>query len=188
MSDWCGGEQYAKNLVRSAATRSTWKKIMKAIPILLVLVILFLPSQAQESDQSKIQQSLYYRALVAALAARAQDTKYAAGNDPLYQVIIAKDDQLNAGFPTRIGNIQIEYLTSDDLRARHRSLKRTIPVFVMRPMVNEGDRLVLDFTRYWFGATRRTNTFSLEGGYRVVFGYDCSQKTFVVESTKLWGI
>jgi len=161
---------------------------MKKVLSLLVLVILFLPSHAQEDAQSKLERGLYYQALVATLAARAKDAKYAKTNDPLHQVIIVKDDHLNAGFPPRIGDVQIEYLTSDDLRALHRKLKHTIPVFVMRPMVNEGDRLIVSFTRYWFSATNNTNNFALEGGYRVGFKYDCSQKNFVVESTKLWGI
>ena len=161
---------------------------MKVILSLLVLVVLALPSQAQGSDQSKIEQSLYYQALVAALTARAQDAKYGSANDPLHQVIIVKDDQLNTGFPSRIGDIGIEYLAAADLRGRYRSLKHPIPVFVMRPIVNEGDQLVVGFTRYWFSARKQTDEFSLEGGYNVVLRYDCSQKNFVVESAKLWGI
>ncbi len=43
---------------------------MKAILILLVLATLSLASQAQALHQSKIEQSLYYRALVSALSAR----------------------------------------------------------------------------------------------------------------------
>ena len=161
---------------------------MKAILILLVLAILSLRSQAQEGGQSKIEQSLYYRALVSALAARTQDSKFADANDPLRHVIIQKDDQLNAGFPSRIGDVEIEYLTLDELRVRYASLKRPFPIFVMRPIANEDDRIVVSFTRYWFSATKKTNAFALEGGYRVLVRYDCSQKRFVVESAKLWGI
>lgn len=161
---------------------------MKAILILVVLANLSLPSQAQTGGQSKIEQSLYYRALVSALAARTHDFKFADAKDPLHQVIIQKDDQLNAGFPSRIGDVEIEYLTADELRGRYRSLKRTFPIFVMRPIANEDDRIVVSFTRYWFSATKKTNAFALEGGYRVVLRYDCSQKEFVVESAKLWGI
>ena len=161
---------------------------MKVILSLLLLVILSPASRAQESGQGKIEEGLYYRALVAAIAARAQDAKYASANDPRRHVIIVKDDHLNIEFPSRVGDVQIEYLTADDLRARHRLLKHTVPVFVMRPMVNEGDRLIVSFIRYWFSATNKTNNFAVEGGYRVVLQYDCSQKNFVVESAKLWGI
>jgi hypothetical protein len=161
---------------------------MRLLFSILVLLILSLPSQGQETAKSKLERDLYYRALSAALTARAQDAKYASANDPLDHVIIVKDDQLNVGFPTRIADVDIEYLTSDELRARHRSLKHEIPVFVMRPMSNEGDRLVVDFTRYWFSAAKKTNLMGLEGGYRVLFGYDCGQKEFVVESAKFWGI
>lgn len=156
--------------------------------VILLLVFLVLPLRAQESGQSKIEQNLYYRSLVAALSARAQDARHASANDPLHQVIIVKDDQLNVGFPGRVGDVDIEYLTANDLQRRFRSLNHAIPVFEMRPVVNEGERLIVSFTRYWFSATKRTNSFALEGGYRVVLRYDCRQKNFVVESTKLWGV
>lgn len=161
---------------------------MKAILSLIILVILSSSSAAQKNGQPTIGQGLYYRALVAALAARAHDSKSADVNDPLHQVIIEKDDQLNAGFPRRIGDVGVEYLTLDELRVRYLSLKHTFPIFVMRPIANEDDRIVVNFTRYLFSATKKTNAFALEGGYRVVLRYDCSQKQFVVESAKLWGI
>ena len=157
---------------------------------LSVLIIAFaLSSSAQERGQQPLETNLYYRALVATLDARARDdAKSANANDPLSQVIIHKDEQLNAGFPSRIGDVTIEYLDPDQLRTRYQTVKHELPIFVMRPIASEGDRLVVGFTRYWFTATKKSNNFGLEGGYRVVLRYDCSQKTFVVESAKLWGI
>jgi len=160
---------------------------MKSIPSLLILAVA-LSSFAQHRGQQSLETNLYHRALVATLEARSRDAKFANANDPLQQVIIQKDNQLNAGFPSRIGEVKLEYLTADELRDRYRTLKHDFPVFVMRPITNEGDRLVVDFTRYWFTATKKSNNFALEGGYRVVLRYDCSQKTFVVESATLWGI
>ena len=161
---------------------------MKLVVSILALAIFFVPSQSHFSSSTNIAQSLYYRALIAVVTARAQDAKSALANDPVHHVIIMKDDQLNLGFPARLDDVEIEYLTSDDLRARHKSLKHEIPVFVMRPISNEGHRLIIDFTRYWFSATKKTDLMGLEGGYRVVMVYDCAQKEFVVESAKLWGI
>jgi hypothetical protein len=160
---------------------------MKKLLFALAFLILPLHLQAQEPE-TKLEENVYYRALVAVLIARAQDAKYASDKDPLHQVIIMRDIQLNVGFPTRVGDVKIEYVSEDDLHARHRSLKHEIPVFAMRPMGNEGSRLVIGFTRYWFSTTKKTNMMSLEGGYRVVMVYDCTRKEFVVESAKLWGI
>ena len=161
---------------------------MKMLLWVLAFLILPLPLNAQDPDKSKLEENIYYRALVAALTARAQDAKYASGNDPLHQVIIMSDIQLNAGFPTSLVDTKVEYVTENDLRARYRSKKDEIPVFVMRPMMNEGNRLVIHFTRYWFSTTKKGNAMSLEGGYRVVMVYDCARKEYVVESAKLWGI
>lgn len=161
---------------------------MKLLLSALLFLILPLRLQAQEPDKTTLEANIYYRALVAMVAARAQDAKYASVNDPLQSVIIMKDLQLNVGLPTRVGDVEIEYLNEDDLRARHRSLKHEIPVFVIRPLSNEGHRLVIGFTRYWFSATKKGNAMALEGGYRVVIGYDCARKEFVVESAKLWSI
>ena len=160
---------------------------MKTIRSLLVLVFASSVCPAQESQPAP-EHNLYYRALVSTLAARAGDAKYAGANDPLDHVIIQNDIQLNNGFPRRIGAVQVEYLSLAELRDRFRSLKHEIPVFVMRPMANENNRLVIGFARYWFSATKRSNSFALEGGYRVVLRYDCSQNDFVIDSTTLWGI
>ena len=160
---------------------------MKVLFSILILAVA-LSSSAQERGQQTLEANLYYRALVAALNARSRDAKFASANDPLNRVIIQKDDQLNAGFPSRVGDVALEYLAADELRDRYQTLKHEFPIFVMRPMGNEGERLVVDFTLYWFTATKKSNDFSLEGGYHVVLRYDCSQKTFVVESATLWGI
>jgi hypothetical protein len=156
--------------------------------ISLILPALAFPIAAQDRGQTKLEDNLYYRALVATLEARSRDAEFARANDPLHQVIIERDRQLNAGFPVKIGDVAIEYLWPDELRTRYQRLKHEFPIFVMRPISNDGDRLVVDFTRYWFTFTKNSNTYSLEGGYRVVLRYDCSHKTFVVESAKLWGI
>lgn len=161
---------------------------MKMLLCVLVFLVLPLRLQAQETNRTKLAENVYYRALVAVLTARAQDARYANANDPLLHVIILEDHQLNAGFPSRVGDVEIEYLTMDDLRARYRSLKREFPIFIMRPLSNEGHRLVIGFTRHWFSASKRTNKLALEGGYTVVIGFDCAKKEFLVESAKLWGI
>ena len=161
---------------------------MKLLLCVLAFLILPLRLQAQEPDKTKLEDNIYYRALVAVLTARAQDAKYASGNDPLHQMIIMRDIQLNVGFPTSVMDTKVEYVTEEDLRARQRSIKHEIPVFVMRPMMNEGNRLVIPFTRYWFSTTKKANVMSLEGGYRVVMVYDCARKEYVVESARLWGI
>jgi hypothetical protein len=161
---------------------------MKIILSLLLFAFTSSTCVGQEGGQPALEHNLYYRALVATLAAHAKDAKYARANDPVDRVIIQSDIQLNNGFPTRIGNVQIEYLGVDELRERYRSWKYEIPVFVMRPITNENQRLVVGFARYWFSATKRTNSFGLEGGYRVLLRFDCSQNDFVIESTTLWGI
>ena len=161
---------------------------MKLLLGALVLFVFALPLQGQETDRSKLDQNIYYRALVAMLGARARDNAEGDARDPLRRVIIMRDIQLNDGFPTRVGDVEIEYLDSADLRLRHRSMKHEIPVFVMRPIRSEGNRLVVGFTRYWFSATKKSDQMSMEGGYNVALVYDCVRKEFVVENTMLWGI
>jgi len=157
--------------------------------LLCTLILLFpLDLKAQEIHRPQLEENVYFRALGAVLTARAQDAESVSLKNPLRHVIIMRDIQLNVGFPSRVGDVEIEYLYEDDLRARHRSTNHEIPVFVMRPMSNEGNRLIIDFARYWFSATKKTNMMGLEGGYRVVMVYDCARKEYVVESAKLWGI
>ena len=54
---------------------------MKLLLCALVFLILPLRLQAQETDKTKLEKNLYFRALVAMLTARAQDAKYASAND-----------------------------------------------------------------------------------------------------------
>ena len=160
-------------------------------PLLGVALVLALSCgfvHAQQATDRTVEGSLYYRALVAALAARARDAASMHARDPLGRVLVLKDDQLNKGFPGQVGDIVVEFVTQEDLAKRYRSLKHDIPVFIMRPISNDGDHLVVAFTRYWFSVEKRTHVLSLEGGYRVVLRYDCSTQGYVVESAKLWGI
>jgi|SRR5690242_10280929 len=85
--------------------------------------------QAQEIHRRQLDENDYFRALAAVLTARAQDAKSASVKDPLRHVIVMRDIQLNVGFPSRVGDVEIEYLCEDDLRARQRSTKHEIPVF-----------------------------------------------------------
>jgi len=66
----------------------------------IVLLAFAFSSSAQQRGEQTLERNLYYRALVATLDARSREAKFASGNDPLHQVIIQKDDQLNPGFPS----------------------------------------------------------------------------------------
>ena len=83
---------------------------MKILLCAMAFLILPLRLQAQEPDKTKLEENVYYRALVAVLTARAQDAKYATGNDPLHQVIIMRGIQLNIGFPSRVGELRSSML------------------------------------------------------------------------------
>ena len=82
---------------------------MKLLLCALAFLILPLRLQAQEPDKTKLEDNVYYRALVAVLTARAQDAKYASDKDPLHQVIIMRDIQLNDGFPTSVVDIKLDF-------------------------------------------------------------------------------
>ena len=69
------------------------------------------------------------------------------------------------------------------------------PVFMLRPMRNEGNRLVVDIADYWFSYRpaflffrRAMFKWELEGGTSVYFRYDPAGDRFVVEQVKLSGI
>jgi len=50
----------------------------------------------------------------------------------------------------------------------------------MQPIMAEGKRLVIPFTRYWFSTRKKANAMSLEGGYRVVIVYDSKRKDWLL--------
>lgn len=157
--------------------------------LLLLLSSVSSEAQTQQSAGSKLEESLYYRALLAMVAEHVKDAaKFPDLKGPSDRVIIERDIQLNTDFPARINETKVAYLYPEDLRKLYLSRKQSIPFYVMRPMRNEGHRLVIDFTRYWFSATKKTHLRGLEGGYRVWFVYDSSERKFVIERTELWGI
>ena len=89
------------------------------VGVALLMTSLCGPVQAQQASGSGgVEGSLYYRALVAALAARTRDARFMDARDPLGRVLILKDDQLNSGFPGQVGDVTVEYVTSEDLTKR----------------------------------------------------------------------
>jgi hypothetical protein len=58
----------------------------------------------------------------------------------------------------------------------------------MRPIRNEGEKLSVSLTDYWFSFKKNSLTYSLEGGAKVVFRFDCEHREYVIDKVELWGV
>src|SRR6185436_9617606 len=96
--------------------------------------------------------------------------------------------QINQDFPRQIQSFKIEYLDTQDLIAKYKKEKKEFRIIVMRPILNEGEKLSVGLTDYWFSFKKNILTYSLEGRAKVVFRFDCEHREYVIDKVELWGV
>ena len=164
---------------------------MKALLYVLPLLLFSPPLLAQDAPPPEVEGNLYYQAIVAGLEERKKYALKPYMNEPPGHIVVYKNPFLvDDGWPTRIGGVKVEYLTDDELRARlqARGGEDGIPVYVLNPMTNEGDRLVIRLLRADFHVYGGRGSFGIGGGYSIRFRYDCERQRFVAETATLPGI
>jgi hypothetical protein len=159
--------------------------------ILTIIAIGLLSSSAfsQAKPSPSVENNLYVKALFACLEANAK--AFSIQTNPPYDVhnvIVQKDKILTSDFPTQIGVYRIEYLDAQALINRYKAKKAEFPIIVIRPMKNEGAKLVISFTDYVITYEKKTLNYALTGGFNVSLRYDCDKQEYVIEKTDLWGV
>ena len=162
----------------------------KQIILTIVLIgLLASPVLSQSKSAPSVENNLYVKALFACLDANAKAySSQTNSRHDFYNVIIQQDEIITKNFPNQLGAYRIEYLDSQALVKRYQAKKAEFPIIVIRPIENDGMKLVIRFTDYFFSYSKKSLNYGLEGGCNVVLSYDCSKQEYVIEKVDLWGI
>jgi hypothetical protein len=155
---------------------------------ILFLVTLFSIPVSSETVMPPVETTLYFRALQAGLEENAKAYSNLNIGRDLHTVIVERNIQINQDFPRQIQSFKIEYLDTQDLIAKYKKEKKEFRIIVMRPILNEGEKLSVGLTDYWFSFKKNSLTYSLEGGAKVVFRFDCEHREYVIDKVELWGV
>jgi hypothetical protein len=160
------------------------KTIAIALTIFLISSIDVFAQTLKEASED----SLYFKALSVYLNEAAKKYANIKTARDYNKIIIQKDENLTANLPNNIGSQKIQIKDLSDIRDEFRRGKVKVPVTVVRPMENEGEKLIIRFTEYWVNFTDKKTEFSLEGGCKVEFLFDCTKRKYVINKVEFWGV
>lgn len=173
---------------RKTGKRRHFMKTTKRITLTLVAVALFSSSGFGQSPNQPVEANLYLRALQAALEENAKAYGNIESRRDLHNVTVERNIEINSGFPEQIKSFRIKYLDGQGLVKRYKEKKEEFPIIVIRSMGNEGNRIVVNLADYWISYKENNLNYSLEGGSKVIFRYDCHKGEYVIEKVELWGV
>jgi hypothetical protein len=164
--------------------------------ILIILVAaLFSGSAIAQTPKQPIEANLYYRALFASLDKMAKS--WGNSDDSVlgsrirtdyHYMIVESNPDITESLPSQLGEYRVEYLDSQGLIDRYKKLRKPFALLVARPMVNDGERLRITYTTYWFSYGKRQLAYAVSDWSNVYFRYDCERREYVIDEVQLGGI
>jgi hypothetical protein len=102
------------------------------------------------------------------------------------KVVVLDDHDFMHGLPSKIGDVEIEYLEDSALRKRYAQLKRDLPVIALAPMQNRGEVLVVRCWSYSVKVQRKKVILGVLGGRDIEFRFDCTAGKYVLDRVNKW--
>ncbi len=99
-----------------------------------------------------------------------------------------ENSNITDSLPVRYGDFQIEYLNSIKLANKYKHNKKEIYLLVIKPIKNDGNKLIIGISGFYYRYKNKVSSYSVEGGGNVKFVYDCNSNSFVIEKVDLFGI
>jgi hypothetical protein len=165
--------------------------------LLLISLLLLIPSSvfAQAGAKPAVENNLYYRALFASLDKMAKS--WGNGDDSVrgsrvrtdhHNMVVERNRDITEGLPSQLGEYRVEYLDSQGLVGRYKKLRKPFAILITRPLQNDGERLNVTFTVYWFSYGKGSLNYGLSDWSDVYFRFDCEKREYVIDEVKLRGI
>src|SRR4051812_8239055 len=92
------------------------------------------------------------------------------------KIVVLDDHDFIRGLPTKIGDLEIEYLKDPALRRRYAQIKRDLPVIALEAMQNRGEILVVRCWNYLVKVQKKKMILGVLGGRDVEFRFDCTDR------------
>ena len=134
----------------------------------------FEPQYSVSDSLAKVRAgSLYQRSLIAYVETKACKAAVNESLIVLRDFVLEEEDTAQL-YPTKIGQVAIEYLDTKAVLDRYQKLGRAFLVLKIEPVRNFDDTLVVNCVEARAGIRRRKLTLGVAGGYRVEWRYDCA--------------
>ena len=130
-------------------------------------------------------ENLYVRSLSACLDASAA-TRRSGTNLIVLQNSVLGDLEPVQILPSKIGAVNIEYLSTPAIKKRYETLGKPLHVMEIKPLTNSKDELIVDCTVYSVGLRRWKLLLGVSGGYLVHWHFDCAAREFVQGKVEDW--
>lgn len=105
-----------------------------------------------------------------------------------HEVLVAKDESVQAEYPEAVEGRRFEYLTNSELLARRKATKSDFPVRIVNAATVEGGRIKVVVSEDLIGIENGRLVFQIEGWGVVFFRFDCGSGEFRVDEVKWGGI
>ena len=166
-------------------------KNMKTLLLLIICTLFVSNCLAQKTPDKDISddRDLYEVALSACVN---EELKYYAKNDPAMvrkKRVVEYNEFTTEHRAPRLGEVGIEYPTSETLRAQYQRNGRGLSILVVRPMQGSGDaRLYIEIVEYEFSIINEKIDYAMKGSCDVRFLFDRQKSRFTVNEVQLVGV
>jgi len=181
--------------VSSAETLAPGRKTVRVLILSLVGMLWTInPALAQNDDQSKNENNLYWMALTASVKEMEKQwgsinvdgderirTDYR--NMPIRQTPVITDS-----LPTESENYRFTLLGDNGLLERFKAQHKEYAVLEIHPVRNDGPRLRVQVSVSWVGQEQGQLMFAFSDWSNVEFEFDCKKQGFVISTVRLGGI
>ncbi len=103
-------------------------------------------------------------------------------------MVVEKDSEITDDLLSQSGDYNVEYLDDQALIARFKKLRKEFSVLKIRSVHNEGSRLKILISVYYFKVEKGGLVFEVSDWSDVEFQYDCEKQNYIISAVKLGGI
>jgi hypothetical protein len=164
----------------------TMKKVI--LPIFCLLLMAQDLTGTQTKKPAAIEDNLYLRGLTTYLQSAVKEFEGIKTKRDYYHLIVEKNIDITEGLPTQLGEHKISYKNQTELLDQSMKEKAEIPITIIRPIKNEGTKLILSFSEYWVSHKNKRMIYSLEGGCKIEIAFDKTTGDFVIGNIKFLGV
>jgi len=149
---------------------------------------------AQSKGQLEMKGDLYSMALLASVDEMQKSWGYindggeGRARTDYSNVVVKQDPKITDGMPTQFGTHHVDYLDAHALRERYKELGKEFSILEIGPIHNDGARLHIVVSVYWFKYQRGRYFFAYSDWSDVEFQFNGETQAFDILDVKLGGI
>jgi hypothetical protein len=171
---------------------------MNAIKPFASLTLAFLtfafPVIPQERKTPSKEDNLYSMALFTSITEMDKSWDHMDDSDgktvrtDYHNMTVEQDPTITKELPSQFGDYRLTYLDASNQIAKYQTVGKAFSILRIHPMQNDGARLEIQVSVYYFSYEKRRLAYALSDWSTVEFRFDCEKQKFLISSVKLGGI